>query len=118
MLAFICFQILNLVQDFVYVVINYDFDFSIVDRYPFASVAIIFFDILIALELMETIKPDANSVTEKAKLIILIGLIAVSRKLITIDIKSVEYTTEIALAILIISLTAGYFLLTMKSKRE
>ncbi len=116
-LAFILFQLVNLVQDFWYVTIHYDFEVNILERFPFASVGAIFFDILIAFELMETIKPGLHSIPEKAKLILLIGLIAVTRKLITVDVYHVAYTTEIALALLIISLTAGYFLMNSKSNK-
>lgn len=117
-LIFVLFQMAILVEEFVHVVVNYNFDLNVMERFPFTNVGIIFFDILIALELMETIKPSANTAADKAKLIILIGLIAVTRKLIAIDIKSVEYTTDIALAVLIISLTVGYFLLSGKFKKE
>lgn len=116
-LAFIVFQIVNLIQEFVSITVNYDFSLNNVTYSPFANVVLIFFDILIALELMETIKHNSATVPEKAKLIILIGLIAVTRKLISIDIKTIEYTASIALAALIISLTAGYFLLSNRSKK-
>lgn len=82
-LAFILFQFVNLVQDFWYVTVHYDFEVNILERFPFASV----------------------------------GLIAVTRKLITIDVYDVSYTTEIALAVLIISLTAGYFLMNSKNNK-
>ena len=118
LLVFICFQIINLIHQFFYFLINYDFSLNILTQFPFDDIAVIFFDVLIAVELMETLKHNAGTVTEKAKLIILIGLIAVTRKLITIDQSNVEYTTDIALAVLIISLTAGYFLLSNKSKKE
>lgn len=118
LLVFICFQIINLLHQLFYIGINYDFSLNIVKQFPFDIIAVIFFDILIAVELMETLKHGEGTVTEKAKLIILIGLIAVTRKLITIDQQDVEYTTDIALAVLIIALTGGYFLLNMKSNKS
>lgn len=113
-LIYISFEIVNLVHELIFVIIDFDFGLSKVSNYPFVDVVLIFFDILIALEFMETLKHNADTVAEKAKIIILIGLIAVSRKLITIDIAGVDYTTDIALALLIITLTAGYFLLSNK----
>jgi len=113
-LIYISFEIINLLHELFFVIIDFDFGLSKVSNYPFVDVVLIFFDILIALEFMETLKHNADTVAEKAKIIILIGLIAVSRKLITIDIAGVDYTTDIALALLIMTLTAGYFLLSNK----
>lgn len=115
-LAFVCFQIVNLIREFAYVVIHYDFDSHSGETFPFANIIMIFFDILIALELLATLKPSASTITEKTKLILLVGLIAVSRKLITLDVSSADYTTEIGIAILLISLTTGYYLLSKINK--
>jgi len=61
---------------------------------------------------METLKHFGEEHIVKARVIILICIIAVSRKLISIDFKHSDYLTDIGLAVLIIALTGGYYLLS------
>jgi uncharacterized membrane protein (DUF373 family) len=71
----------------------------------------LFFNIIITLEIMETFKGDNENILQKVKLILLIALTAISRKVITMDVKHVGFETEIGISILILSICIGYFIL-------
>jgi uncharacterized membrane protein (DUF373 family) len=71
----------------------------------------LFFNIIIALEIMETFKGNNENILRKVKLILLIALTAISRKVITMDVKHVGFETEIGISILILTICIGYFIL-------
>jgi len=70
-----------------------------------------FFGILIALELIDTFKIYLKEHEIKAQHIIIIGIIAVSRKLLVIDFAHGEAMANISIAALIVGLAFAYFLL-------
>jgi uncharacterized membrane protein (DUF373 family) len=70
-----------------------------------------FFGILIALELIDTFKIYLKEHEIKAQHIIIIGIIAVSRKLLVIDFAHGEAMANISIAALIVGLALAYFLL-------
>jgi len=77
--------------------------------------------VLIGLELVETIKMYLEKDVFHVEVVVLVAIIAVSRKIIVIDYKSESYETVLSIAALMIALCAGYFLLkraTMPSKSE
>ncbi len=78
----------------------------------FRNTGIIFFNILIALELLETLKNFEHEHIVKAKTILLICIIAIARKVIHLDFMHSEYTTDIGVAILLLAITAGYYLIS------
>lgn len=111
-LLYLVFEVVHLAVIFFYAVAGYDF-FPDADKpyKPFMQVVIVFFNILIGLEMLETLRVDLRNYAEKTKLILLICLIAVSRKLISIDLKYTDALQLFALAGLTLSLTVGYFFL-------
>ena len=70
-----------------------------------------FLMVLIGLELVETIKLYLEEDVFKVEVVVLVAIIAVSRKIIIIDYTSTSYETVLSIAALMITLSAGYFLL-------
>lgn len=76
-------------------------------------IAALFFGILLSLEIVETIKIFSKGHMTKVRIILIVGLIAVTRKILMIsDVSEIEPMTEFAMASLILALSAGYYLVT------
>lgn len=71
----------------------------------------VFFNILIAIELIDTFSVYVQRHSIKVLNILLIGLIAIGRKLIAYDFGDTDGVTSLGLAALIISLAGGYYLI-------
>ncbi|HWH63379.1 MAG TPA: phosphate-starvation-inducible PsiE family protein [Ginsengibacter sp.] len=80
------------------------------------TVAILFFNILLMMEIMQTIKVFAENHIIKVRIILIVCLIAVSRKILALGETTVEPMADFAIAALIISLSAGYYLVSRNSK--
>ncbi|MCC5932295.1 MAG: phosphate-starvation-inducible PsiE family protein [Cyclobacteriaceae bacterium] len=70
----------------------------------------VFFNILIAVELMDTLKSYISEHSIKVQSILLIGLIAIGRKILVLDVGHADGMTNLGMASLIIALSAGYYL--------
>ena len=70
-----------------------------------------FLMVLIGLELVETIKMYLEKDVFHVEVVVLVAIIAVSRKIIVIDYKSESYETVLSIAALMIALSVSYFLL-------
>ena len=70
-----------------------------------------FLMVLIGLELFETIRIYLEESTVHVELVMLVAIVAVSRKIIIIDYKEVEPMMNFSIAALVIALCAGYFLI-------
>ncbi len=71
----------------------------------------LFFNVLIGFELFETVKMYLKDNVFHAELILLVGLIAVSRKVILLDYQSMDAISIMGIALLIGTITGGYYLL-------
>jgi uncharacterized membrane protein (DUF373 family) len=80
------------------------------------GVAILFFNILLMLEIMQTIKVFAHNHLIKVRIILIVCLIAVSRKILAVGEETSDPMEEFALAALILSLGASYFLVSRFTK--
>lgn len=80
------------------------------------TIAILFFNVLLMIEIMQTIKVFSDSHINKVKIILIVCLIAASRKVLAMGEEPIEPASELALAGLILSLAAGYFLVSRKSR--
>jgi uncharacterized membrane protein (DUF373 family) len=69
----------------------------------------VFFNILIAAELFDTLKSYIHDHSIKVQSILLIGLMAIGRKLLILDYSHTDGLTNMGLAALILSLSAGYY---------
>lgn len=74
------------------------------------TIFITFFNILLALEVLETLRVFNEDHDIKIRIILTVCLIAVSRKILTLDIYEANSLSELALGGLILSLSLGYFL--------
>ena len=78
------------------------------------SVIILFFNVLLALEIMETVKVSSSAHDVKIRIILLVCLIAVSRKVLMLDLGHPEPIVELALAALVIAFAFSYYLVTRR----
>jgi uncharacterized membrane protein (DUF373 family) len=77
-----------------------------------------FFNILIAIELIDTFLIYMQKHSIKVLNILLIGLIAIGRKLIAFDFNDLSGLSNIGLAALIIALAGGYYLIKKDEYKE
>ncbi len=70
----------------------------------------VFFNILIAVELLDTMKNYIAEHSIKVQSILLIGLIAIGRKILVLDVGHADGLTNLGLAAMIIALSGGYYL--------
>ena len=114
-LLFVVYEIFDLIYLF-YTEVS---DASILDNKSIALSGVpLFFNIIIALEILETFKGDNENILRKVKIILLIALTAISRKLIVMDVKHAGFETELGISILIVTICAGYFILNYKLRNN
>lgn len=75
-----------------------------------AMVLPVFFNILIAIGLIDTFNIYVKEHSIKVQSILLIGLIAIGRKLLLLDLGHADGLTNIGIASIIIALSLGYYL--------
>ena len=78
------------------------------------GVVILFFNVLLALEILETVKVSSSAHDVKIRIILLVCLIAISRKILMLDLGHPEPLVELALAAMVVAFSLGYFLVTRK----
>lgn len=83
-----------------------------------ALVLPVFFNILIAIELIDTFNVYIKEHSIKVQSILLIGLIAIGRKLLVADVGHSDGLHNIGLATLIIALSLGYYLVKRPVKKK
>lgn len=71
----------------------------------------LFLLVLIGIELLETIKAYLSERVIRVEVVIIVGLIAIARKVIILDVKELSSLTLIGIAAIILALSAGYYLL-------
>ncbi|NOY14295.1 MAG: phosphate-starvation-inducible PsiE family protein [Deltaproteobacteria bacterium] len=77
----------------------------------FVTVFGAFMTVLIALEFNHTVLPEISSGTPvvKVRAVILVALLALARKLVLVDYHKEDYTSLIALAVLVVAATFAYW---------
>jgi len=76
-----------------------------------------FINVLIGLELFETVKLYLKENIFHPEIILMISLIAILRKVIIIDFAEIDSVMAIAIALLIGSITTGFYLLKKANKK-
>jgi uncharacterized membrane protein (DUF373 family) len=71
----------------------------------------LFLLVLIGIELMETLKVYLTERAIHVEVVFTVALIAVGRKVITLDVKELPGLTLVAIAAIIVAMSFGYFLL-------
>jgi uncharacterized membrane protein (DUF373 family) len=85
--------------------------FGLLDINELFTVFGFFLMVLIGLELLETVKMYLQEEVVHAECTFLVAIIAITRKVIILDVKEVEPGSLLGIAALVIALAAGYFLL-------
>lgn len=79
-------------------------------------VAGLFFSILLTLEIIQTVRVFSKDHEVKIRIIMLVGLIAVTRKILMMDMTEAKPMEEFSVAALVVALALGYFLVSRSSK--
>ena len=74
--------------------------------------------VLVGIELLDTIRAYLSEHVVHAEIVFMAALIAVARKVITLDIKELSSVTLLGIAAIILALSAGYYLLKQLQKNE
>ena len=80
------------------------------------TIPILFFNILLMIEIVQTIKVSSHNHIIKVRVILIVCLIAASRKIFELGEGHSDPMTMFALAALILSLATGYFLVSRYTK--
>ena len=78
----------------------------------------LFLMVLIALELMTSIEMYLKDNVIHAEIMFLVALTAVARKIVILDAKAIDAMTVFAIAALVLTLSAGYYLLKHSNAPE
>ena len=81
------------------------------------TVVVLFFNILLTMEVMETIKVFNQDHSVKIETILIVCMIAISRKLLATHSHS-DVNEELAIAALIIAFSVSYFLIRFKIREK
>lgn len=76
----------------------------------------LFFLVIIGIELLETIKMIITESTMNVGVIILVGITAIVRKVIIIDLKTTAPLFLMGLGVLVLSLAGAYYLINISGK--
>lgn len=76
----------------------------------------LFFLVIIGIELLETIKMIITESTMNVGVIILVGITAIVRKVIIIDLKTTAPLFLIELGVLVLALAGAYYLISISGK--
>jgi uncharacterized membrane protein (DUF373 family) len=71
--------------------------------------------VLLGLELLETLKNYFTAHHVRLQVILIVAIIAVSRHIMLVDFEHIDGVVLIGVAVLILSLTVGYFLISRSS---
>ena len=74
--------------------------------------------VLIGVELLETVKMYLTKKTVHVEVVFTVAMIAIARKVIILDVKEFSSLTLMGIGVIIIALSAGYYLLTIKQNKE
>lgn len=109
---YISVEVIELIYQFGKALISTDPDSDrlLISNKQTAMVLPVFFNILIAIELIDTFSTYIDEQHIKVQSILLIGLIAIGRKLLVLDIGHADGLSNIGIASIIIALSLGYFL--------
>jgi uncharacterized membrane protein (DUF373 family) len=74
--------------------------------------------VLIGVELLETIKAYVKENVVHVEVVFTVAMIAIARKVIILDVKELSGLTLMGIGVIIIALSAGYYLLTIKQNNK
>ena len=74
--------------------------------------------VMIGLELLDTVKIYITKKTIHVEVVLLVGIIAISRKVVILEPKGMDAMTLIGIAAIIFSLTLGYYFVKLSAHKE
>ncbi len=74
--------------------------------------------VLIGVELMNTVKIYLVDRSVHVEVILAVGLVAITRKVVVLDHKQLDGTSLIGIAVIIISLSVSYYLVRLSHQRK
>jgi len=78
----------------------------------------LFLLVLIGIELLETLKAYVRARVIRAEVVILVGMIALARKIVTLDLKDVASASLIGIAAIVVALGITYYLIRKTHDRD
>jgi uncharacterized membrane protein (DUF373 family) len=78
----------------------------------------LFLLVLIGIELLDTIKAYIQENMVHAEVVLMVAIIAISRKVIILDIKKIASATLMGIGVVIIALSIGYYLVKRCYREE
>jgi len=82
------------------------------------TVVVLFFNVLLSMEILQTIRVYNTEHIVKTRIILIVCLIAACRKVLLLDAKQGHPEEELTVAALILALSIGYFLITRSSASD
>lgn len=109
---YIIAELIELVYQFGVALLSFDQSSArlLITKEQTALVLPVFFNILIAIELIDTFNVYIKEHSIKVQSILLIGLMAIGRKLLVLDVGHADGLSNIGLAAIILALSLGYYL--------
>ena len=119
-ILYITVEIIELLYQFgkAIIVNEGDHDRLLISAEQTKKVLPVFFNVLIAIELIDTFNGYLKDSVIQVQSILLIGLIAIGRKLLVLDIGHADGLSNIGLAAIILALSLGYYLVKKPMKSE
>jgi len=77
----------------------------------------VFLLVLIGIELLETLKAYVREREIRAEVIILVAMIALARKIVTLDVKAVPSVSLLGIAAIIVALAIAYYIIRQTHSR-
>ena len=73
--------------------------------------------VMIGVELLNTVKTYLTKKTIHVEVVLLVGIIAIARKVVILEPKTMDALTLIGIAAIIFALTAGYYFVKLASRK-
>ena len=73
--------------------------------------------VMIGVELLDTVKIYITKKTIHVEVVLLVGIIAISRKVVILEPKTMEPLTLIGIAAIIFALTVGYYFVKLAARK-
>ncbi|MBC7537669.1 MAG: phosphate-starvation-inducible PsiE family protein [Bacteriovorax sp.] len=90
----------------------------VLDTFELLDIFSMFLLVLIGIELIETLKAYMIQNELRAEIIILVAIIALARKIITLDLKEVSSGSLLGIAATMLALSIAYFIIRQANKSE
>lgn len=115
-MLFVVYEMLFLIAEFWQIILASFQQRNFVDGNG-KRLGILFFNVLLTMEIVETVRVFRKDHISKIQIILLVGLIAVTRKILLLDAMHADPLMEIAVSVMLVSLGIGYYLVTRSVRK-